>query len=80
MTDHGIIQDGLKLVNLNSYIRVENVVWTKSSANANVSFTDNEKSIAKSYTFTPNMDGQNFIKQAYEHLKTLPKFAGAVDC
>jgi hypothetical protein len=30
--------------------------------------------------FTPNMDGGNFIKQAYEHLKTLPEFEGAVDC
>ena len=26
------------------------------------------------------IDGDNPIKQAYEHLKTLPEFAGAVNC
>jgi len=31
------------------------------------------------YDFTPSLDGPNFIKQAYEHLKTLPEFAGATD-
>jgi hypothetical protein len=32
------------------------------------------------YKFAPNLDGANFIKQAYEHLKTLPEFSGATDC
>lgn len=27
-----------------------------------------------------NIDGGNPIAQAYEHLKTLPEFAGATDC
>jgi hypothetical protein len=27
-----------------------------------------------------DLDGANPIAQAYEHLKTLPEFAGAVDC
>jgi len=35
---------------------------------------------SKSFSFTPNLDGENFIKQGYEHLKTLPEFAGAIDC
>jgi hypothetical protein len=26
------------------------------------------------------IDGENPIKQAYDHLKTLPEFAGATDC
>lgn len=26
------------------------------------------------------IDGDNPIKQAYKHLKTLPEFAGATDC
>jgi len=26
------------------------------------------------------LDGANPIAQAYEHLKTLPEFAGAIDC
>lgn len=32
------------------------------------------------YSFAPKMDGDNFIKQAYDHLKTLPEFSGATDC
>ena len=30
--------------------------------------------------FVPNLDGDNFIRQAYLYLKTLPEFAGATDC
>lgn len=26
------------------------------------------------------LEGENPFKQAYEHLKTLPEFAGAIDC
>lgn len=32
------------------------------------------------YVFEPKLDGDNFIKQAYQHLKTLPEFVDAVDC
>jgi hypothetical protein len=34
------------------------------------------------YAFVPSVsDGSaNFIKQAYEYLKTLPEFTGALDC
>jgi hypothetical protein len=35
---------------------------------------------SQSFSFEPSMNGGNFIKQGYEHLKTLPEFAGAVDC
>jgi hypothetical protein len=30
--------------------------------------------------FDHDLNGANFIAQAYEHLKTLPEFAGATDC
>jgi hypothetical protein len=30
--------------------------------------------------FTHNLAGKNFIAQAYDHMKTLPEFAGATDC
>jgi hypothetical protein len=30
--------------------------------------------------FFPSLEGNNFIAQAYEHLKTLPEFEGAEDC
>jgi len=80
MTEHGPIPDGRKSVSLNAYVKVESVSANKNSAQASVSFTDGAKAITKSYVFSPNMDGDNFIKQAYAHLKTLPEFAGAEDC
>ncbi len=30
--------------------------------------------------FVPNMNGDNFIKQAYINAKASPEYAGAVDC
>lgn len=80
MTEHGPIPDGRKLVSLNAYVKVESVFADKNSAQASVSFTDGGKAITKTYTFSPKMEGDNFIKQAYTHLKTLPEFAGAEDC
>ena len=35
---------------------------------------------SKNYLFAPDLDGKNFIAQAYEYLKTLPEFEGAIDC
>lgn len=65
-----------------AYIKVESVEGNKSSVAASVSLKS-EIGIANTlYTFTPSVEdgANNFIKQAYEHLKTLDEFAGAVDC
>ena len=35
---------------------------------------------SEAYSFTPNLDGDNFIKQGYEYIKTLPEYADAIDC
>jgi hypothetical protein len=67
-----------------SYIRVSHVAGNKNEIVANVIFhkddANGESFKAGSYKFTPNMDGGNFIAQAYEHLKTLPEFSSAMDC
>ena len=65
------------------YIKVESVTGDKANVNAVVTFKDettNEYLMRKEYNFVPNMDSGNFIAQAYVHLKTLPEFAGAIDC
>jgi len=65
----------------NVYIKVGDVVGNKSFVEFEVIFNEDSTFIKKeNYTFTPDMQGENFVKQAYEHLKTLPEFAGAVDC
>lgn len=37
---------------------------------------------ALTFSFVPSVDAGsgNFIAQAYNHIKTLPEFSGAVDC
>lgn len=71
-------------VEIMSYIRVAHITGTKDQITANAVFYkdsgDGEVFKADAHMFKPSMDGGNFIKQAYEHLKTLPEFAGAQDC
>jgi hypothetical protein len=62
------------------YIKVEAVNGTKANVNCSVSFIGEKVRFQKAYTFEPDLEGGNFIKQAYEHLKTLPEFTGVVDC
>lgn len=47
-----------------------------------VSFSNAEGVVfnAESFTFPADNSGGNLIPLAYEHLKTLPEFAGATDC
>jgi len=71
-------------VELDTYIQVIHVSATKEDGMCNVRFRKESKEggIVSDlvYQFTPDMNGPNFIKQAYLHLKTLPEFAGAEDC
>ncbi len=67
----------------NSYIKITNISGDKNKISCSLSFLkDKNKEFisSSSYQFTPSLDGDNFIKQAYLHLKTLPEFADAVDC
>lgn len=69
----------------NAYIKVETLSGNKNTLEITV-IIYSEKDGAKApvqatkHTFSPSMDGGNFIAQAYAHLKTLPEFAGATDC
>ena len=71
------------LVDMTVYITVEHVSGTKLEAACNVRSRKDTKdgSIVSDdvFKFTPDMNGSNFIQQSYEHLKTLPEFAGATD-
>jgi hypothetical protein len=70
------------------YARVEHVFGSKSGVSASVGIYANSDAAgigARSvstvdHAFVPDMAGKNFIAQAYEHLKTLPEYADAVDC
>jgi hypothetical protein len=65
----------------NVYIRVKFVSGSKSQVCFEVDYMVGDRVIhTKMFAYQPTMDGDNFIKQAYKHLKTLPEFDGAVDC
>jgi hypothetical protein len=66
-----------------AYWRVFNVAGNKEKVTATVGayVTKNGQILTtRQYDFVPNMDGSNFIKQAYDHLKLQPNFDGATDC
>jgi hypothetical protein len=68
----------------NAYIRIEGVriinkfeikFQVRSYVTVeNAHFNDVE------YSCSYDIDGKNPLKQAYEYLKTLPEFDGAIDC
>jgi hypothetical protein len=68
----------------NAYCRVDNIVI---NAKTNMSFllkvyADKTAKEIQSDVFrcAYEIDGANPLAQAYNHLKTLPEFAGAFDC
>jgi len=83
-----LASDNLKLnlgeqsVSKDFYAKVIAVIGGKDNLSATVNFNADNVSFNKSYDFTPSVvdNSSNFIKQAYEYLKTLPEFSGATDC
>jgi hypothetical protein len=81
------LPNGINLVN--SYAKVEHVVGTKEQIIAYVNFYATLESYKagkdyvcrQEYGFVPALtDGsENYHKQAYEYLKTLPSFSSAID-
>jgi hypothetical protein len=73
----------------NAYIRINSLYGSKDLIAiglnyyvSRVSFESNAYPIKEEgYEFVPNVDGgsDNFIKQGYEYLKTLPEFSQASD-
>lgn len=67
----------------NAYIKVESISGSKENMVVKVIYLKQKDEIKvkrKDFSFIPDLNGANFIKQAYEHLKTLPEFADAEDC
>jgi hypothetical protein len=81
-TPIGEIDNGVQNLSVPAYIKVVAVSGDKLKLNAVVSFKGDTHSFNKNYELTASVaDGSsNFIAQVYEHLKTLPEFAGATDC
>jgi hypothetical protein len=67
----------------NAYCKVTKVTGDKSYIECQISVFENKEQSAplysNTYIFVPDLD-ENFIKQAYKHIKKLPEFNGAIDC
>jgi hypothetical protein len=67
----------------NGYLKISEFSGNKTQIGFVLAFKANADADAikhSQFNFVPNLEGQNFIAQAYEHLKTLPEFSGAIDC
>lgn len=83
-----VLNNGLTMGN--AYIRIDTVSGYKGGLDVNVNsyisqqdFIDGKGYLEKKiYNFVPSVEdtAPNFIKQAYEHLKTLPEYVDAIDC
>ena len=74
---------GVDAVVDNCYIKVNSTHTTKSFGTALVQFLSTDKSSVLEelpYQFAYDITGENPIRQAYLHLKTLPEFLNATDC
>jgi hypothetical protein len=72
-----------ELVCSSAYWRIEQIIGNKQSLTfvVNAYATDQGPMLhSDQFSFVPELDGDNFIKQAYQFLKTLPEFSDAVDC
>lgn len=71
-------------VNVLSYCKVTALRGSKDMLEATMTATkdtcDGELVDAWAVQFVPDLDGPNFIAQAYAHFKALPQLAGATDC
>lgn len=69
---------------VNAYHRVEAVrLESKTAISFHIrSYTEADKPFFEESVLSCvyQLNGDNPIKQAYDHLKTLPEFAGATDC
>lgn len=72
------------IVSVPSYCKVVSIAGGKhgmeSAMVATKNTSDGERVCMFHVTFIPDLNGPNFIAQAYAHFKALPQLAGATDC
>jgi hypothetical protein len=81
-TPVGTIENGTQRVSFSAYVKVISISGNKNQITANVQFAGDAAQFTKQYQVPVSVEvnSHNFIEQVYQHLKTLPEFAGAEDC
>lgn len=78
----GMVQTGIEKSTFAAVCKITSISGNKTKLIVKVSHVGDVASFESLYSFEPSVaDGaENFIKQAYLYLKTLPEFVGAEDC
>lgn len=74
---------GQQVVVADAYIKVATLTGSKDSIRAVVEVyvsKDGEFISKHDFVFTPELNGNNFIAQAYDHAKKQPQFENAQNC
>jgi hypothetical protein len=74
---------GEQITILDAYIKVESVAGNKEMVSYDLAIyrvKDGQKLTTFKHEFAPEMQGGNFIEQAYLDAKKLPEHVGAKDC
>jgi hypothetical protein len=81
-TAYGSISTGTTKLAITAYIKVSKIAGNKDNLNIEVNFSDENIEFNKLYALSVSTEANapNFIKQAYEYLKTLPEFENSEDC
>jgi hypothetical protein len=81
-TEIASIENGIQRVSFSAYIKVASINGNKTRVTASVDFVGDVARFSKQYQVPLSVEvgAPNIIEQVYTHLKTLPEFAGAVDC
>ena len=81
-TSMGTIKNGTQRVSFSAYVKVASISGNKNSLLANINFKGDTQEFNKQYEVPVSVEAGsvNFIAQVYAHLKTLPEFAGSIDC
>jgi hypothetical protein len=81
-TNNGQLSLGAQTTTFPAYCKIIRLTGNKQQAAVLVEFSSDKYRINNTFDvpLTTKAGAENFIKQAYDHLKTLPEFAGATDC
>jgi hypothetical protein len=81
-TDEGPVSIGRQKSAFTAYCKIVNISGNKEFGRVSVECKDDTHKVAKQYSvpFSVAEGAPNFVKQAYDHLKTLPDWADATDC
>lgn len=78
----GQISLGEQTTSFSAYCKIMRLSGNKNQAAVLVEFSSNNYRFSDTFDVSLSTEegSANFIAQAYNHLKTLPEFAGATDC